>query len=296
MPAGLDERWVAELEVKLGRRLPPSYRTKMQLANGGTVHAAQDHWELHPISDGTSPRTTSRTYPDVVYETGAAREWSSFPSSALAIAANGSGDRLVFIVGDKDSFGSVVLRWDHETGNLLPVANDFRELRETALAPSRRREPPLYQQTRGRRVASVSIPDGPTLASVPKPWRSIQPDGHRDALYRLQLGKKSGCWVDLYAVPLAELDPEREWRSFTELPDKGKFSTETEDLELAGRQLRLTWTWSSGWLPGWVRDVEGCWHGQFYSETRRLAGDLREIRQLLRAFDFGNGAEAGTET
>ena len=62
-------------------------------------------------------------------ETKQAREWPGFPANGVAIADNGTGDKLVFVPNDAgDRLAEAVYWWDHETGELTAVADDFGEL------------------------------------------------------------------------------------------------------------------------------------------------------------------------
>jgi hypothetical protein len=99
--------------------------------NGGSVEGAGDEWDLHPLLDTSDRKRLARTCNDVVRESGVARDWVAFPSDAIAIGANGSGDRLVLLPSSDDpsQFGEQVLWWDHETGILHPVASSFAVLR-----------------------------------------------------------------------------------------------------------------------------------------------------------------------
>ena len=50
----------------------------------------------------------------IVRETNEARTWPQFPADAIAIAGNGTGDRLIVRNG-------AVAWWDHETGETYAV-------------------------------------------------------------------------------------------------------------------------------------------------------------------------------
>lgn len=128
MPFDLLEKYILMAEEKIGASLPSSYRNKMMSANGGTVSASSDHWTLHPILDSSDRKRIARTCNDILRETASMKDWVGWPENAIAIAANGGGDALVFLVtGGK--IESAVHRWDHETGNIKKVAGDFQKLR-----------------------------------------------------------------------------------------------------------------------------------------------------------------------
>ena len=127
MPFDLAESFIEEAERELGAKLPASYRAAMVLANGGEVEVLDDVWQLHPIADTSDRKRLARTANHVLRENESLRGWTSFPASALAIAANGSGDQLVFL-RSANSFESAVHLWSHETGELEQVAEDFSDL------------------------------------------------------------------------------------------------------------------------------------------------------------------------
>lgn len=127
MAFDLSESYVAQAEVKLGARLPESYRRAMMEANGGEVATDEEDWQLYPILDSSDKRRLSRSCNDIVTETKSAAEWDGFPVRAVAIAANGSGDLLVFLRSCEE-FEPAVFIWSHETGELIKVANEFSEL------------------------------------------------------------------------------------------------------------------------------------------------------------------------
>lgn len=128
MPFPLDKQFVESTEQKLGSKLPVAYIAAMQASNGGDVTVADDDWQLHPVLDPSDRKRLARTSSDVLRETSECKKWQAFPDDALAIAANGTGDRLV-LLRSGEHFGAEVWHWDHETGELTQVADDFAKLK-----------------------------------------------------------------------------------------------------------------------------------------------------------------------
>jgi hypothetical protein len=129
MPFPVDSVFIDRAAERLGIRLPLSYIAHMQRSNGGEVEAADDTWQLYPIFDDSDKTRIKRTCNDIVRETKVAREWPGFPADAVTIGDNGTGDKLVLVPNDSgDRLAEVVYRWDHETGELTAVAEDFGEL------------------------------------------------------------------------------------------------------------------------------------------------------------------------
>ena len=123
MPFPVAEQFIAETERKLGVSFPTAFRTRMSRNNGGELLTDEDDWQLHPVFDTSDRKRLSRTSNDIVRETASAREWHGFPAEAVAIAANGSGDRLVLL---PTTPGSTALQpqpfiWLHETGEIQPT-------------------------------------------------------------------------------------------------------------------------------------------------------------------------------
>jgi hypothetical protein len=101
---------MAAAEKELGRQLPSTLRSRLLGDNGGDIRAAGREWQLHPVWDPTDRRTMRKTANNIAVETQAARAFPGFPEGALAIAADGTGDRLVLLPGAED-----LVLWDHET-------------------------------------------------------------------------------------------------------------------------------------------------------------------------------------
>jgi hypothetical protein len=123
-PAG--EELIAAAEEVLGRRLPSAHRARLLHDNGGDIQVKgypgdDPGWTLHPVRDRSDRRRLKRTMADIVTETDAAREWRSFPADAIAVAENGTADRIVLT-----SSGSYAW-WDHETGETAPVVVIWNE-------------------------------------------------------------------------------------------------------------------------------------------------------------------------
>jgi hypothetical protein len=127
MPFDLDVRFIAAAEEKLGASLPNSYKEAMQTSNGGAVLAFDDVWHLYPILDTSDSKRLKRSCNDILYETNLMHSWAGWPKNALAIASNGTGDRLV-LLKENQLYDPAVYVWLHDTGELVPVAGVFSDL------------------------------------------------------------------------------------------------------------------------------------------------------------------------
>ena len=130
MPLPVDIKFVTDTERKLGVKFPLSFVVRMVKSNGGEISTPPDTWQLYPILDSSDRKRLARTCNDIVRETAQAKEWPHFPSHAVAIGGNGCGDQLVLLSqpDDPTQLGHEVFWWDHETGKLDKVADDFSEL------------------------------------------------------------------------------------------------------------------------------------------------------------------------
>jgi len=131
MPFPLEISCVRKAEARLGQQLPAAYVASMVSENGGGVHADGDSWFLHPILDDGDKTRFKRTCNDIVHETKEARDWEGFPEAAVSIAHDGGGNHLILMPEASNSgrLGEAVFRWDHETGEVVPAAASFGELR-----------------------------------------------------------------------------------------------------------------------------------------------------------------------
>jgi hypothetical protein len=113
------EELVGAAEARLGRRLPEAHRQRLIRENGGEVRADRQVWTLYPVWDASNRKTIARTANHIIRENEAhRRDWPDiFPPNHFAIADNGGGD--VLLLGPE---GDDVLFWDHETGDMTPVA------------------------------------------------------------------------------------------------------------------------------------------------------------------------------
>jgi len=127
VPFELEERFVIAAEQELGASLPYSYRRAMMMSNGGRVLAYDDVWDLYPILDTSDRKRLKRSCNDILHETEFMRDWPGWPEHALAIASNGTADRLVLLKADRWYVPTIYL-WLHDTVELVEVADDFSEL------------------------------------------------------------------------------------------------------------------------------------------------------------------------
>ena len=130
MPFPVEDKYIEEAEGKLGLRFPISFRNKMKGQNGGEVETDDDNWGLYPFFDRSDTTRIKRTSNDIVRETGLARQWDDFPENGVAIADNGSGDRLILLPdpNDPSCLAGAIYLWNHETGEVSKIANDLSQL------------------------------------------------------------------------------------------------------------------------------------------------------------------------
>ena len=112
----VDEDRIRLAEAALGRALPRELRRRLRTQNGGEVEAHSDVCQLHPVWDDRDRRQMRRTANPIVRETKAAAEWPAWPSGAVSIAQNGTGDHLVLLKGSETP-----RHFNHETGACQPV-------------------------------------------------------------------------------------------------------------------------------------------------------------------------------
>jgi len=130
----VDTKWIRETESKLGVRFPAGFVSAMAKMNGGTVLASIDDFELFPFFDATDKKRIQRTCSSIDRETIAARkDWNGFPETSVVIGSNGGGDLLVLMPMDDhpETLQHTVYWWDHETGEINDVADDFGDLTKT---------------------------------------------------------------------------------------------------------------------------------------------------------------------
>jgi len=127
MPFPTEAQYIDTAETALGVKLPAQFRAYLIASNGGEVEIEDDTWEIHPVLDAADRKRVARSANHVVRETTVARDWPGFPSGAIAIGINGTGDRLVFLPAahDPTALDERVFQWDHETCEVLPVAENF---------------------------------------------------------------------------------------------------------------------------------------------------------------------------
>ena len=130
MPFPIDIKYINETEAKLGVKFPAAFVNKMTKLNGGSVNSPTDSWELYPFFDTSDRKRLARTSNDIVRETMYSRKSDHFPSDGVAIGSNGCGDHLILLPqSDAPQFLShEIYWWDHETGEVFQVADDFTDL------------------------------------------------------------------------------------------------------------------------------------------------------------------------
>ena len=126
---------ISKAESELGTRLPAALVDHLQRKNGGVVTVMEEGWRLFPVFDASDQSRAKRTAGHVIAENKSARSWAGFPSAAVAIAASDYGDYLVLLPNPHRTgeLGEALQRWDHETGELLPVEESLEAALATAI-------------------------------------------------------------------------------------------------------------------------------------------------------------------
>jgi hypothetical protein len=117
-----NESCIAEAERNGHFRFPLWWKRALLSSNGFAVEANGENWDAFPVMDRSSRKHISRSANHVLQETAVFRDFRGFPTDAVAIAGNGSGDCLIFIEGEDD-----VYVWDHETGNIVIADVNYQE-------------------------------------------------------------------------------------------------------------------------------------------------------------------------
>jgi hypothetical protein len=116
---------IAAAEAQLGSRLPGEYRNRLISNNGGELETAEDVWQVFPVFDDTDRKHAGRSANHIVRETSQASRWPGFPTGAVAVASNGTGDLLVFLPGPDGTFDGRLQYWSHDSQECTPTALDF---------------------------------------------------------------------------------------------------------------------------------------------------------------------------
>ncbi len=131
MPFPIEMKWILATQDKLGVTFPASFVTAMSKSNGGEIETETDHWTLFPFLDASDRKRIARTCNSIDRETKYARESSyGFPENAIAIAGGMGGDYLILLPMEDhpQTLQHDVYWWDHETGEIERVADDFGDL------------------------------------------------------------------------------------------------------------------------------------------------------------------------
>jgi hypothetical protein len=124
-----ERKFIQMAEERLGRKLPAGLIERLLRENGGSIEADGEAWTLHPVFDDSDRRRATRTADDMVRATQAAKAWREFPLDAVSVAENGTGDLLILLPSaDQTTFDGTVFVWEHETGDVRPIADRFEDL------------------------------------------------------------------------------------------------------------------------------------------------------------------------
>lgn len=131
MPFPVEEKFIELAETELGAKFPESFRKKMMRHNGGCVEVSMDYYHLHPFYDTSDKKRIKRTCNSIVHETKTYRDQYGLPENLVILADNGGGDLLVYKIEENGKVDPRVYWRNRDTEELVIVANDFSELKES---------------------------------------------------------------------------------------------------------------------------------------------------------------------
>lgn len=299
MPFPAPEEAIARAERLLGTRFPEAWRARLVAENGGEVDL-DEAWFLFPVLDSTDRKRLARSCNDVVSETQKARERRGFPSDGVAVGDDGAGNYLVLLPGECDAgaLGARLYRWDHESAEVDPLGSSLAAILagEGSAAEHTDVEPnPVHREPGLRLETSKTVPEvlGLLVGVVPRPWRLLTPRAETDVVWRVQLGRKGACWLDVVDGPIPGAGSEESWKSLwcelTGLPrSRARLVVQYSEARVGRVVVPFALVRSRGWTPvlGWLRVEARNWHFRFRSELPRVESDLRELERLWPSFDL----------
>lgn len=130
MPFPIESKYIIQTEDELGVLFPKRFKAKMMQENGGELSTKEDDWQLYPFFDQSDKKRKSRTCNHIGLETKQAKEWRNFPTNAIAIASNGSGDHLILLpeADNEKQLSEVIYAWWHEEGIPNKIADSIEDL------------------------------------------------------------------------------------------------------------------------------------------------------------------------
>ncbi|PQO45252.1 SMI1/KNR4 family protein [Blastopirellula marina] len=127
----VEMKWIHATQEKLGVKFPTSFIVAMSKCNGGGIETEMDSWSVFPFWDASDKKRLKRTCNSIDRETQSAREgWFGFPSDGVAIAGGMCGDVMLLLPmrDAPDTLQHTIYWWDHETGDVHWLADDFGDL------------------------------------------------------------------------------------------------------------------------------------------------------------------------
>lgn len=130
MIAGVEIRYIEELESEMGLKFPAIFKFRMAEQNGGIIETKEQNWKLFPVFDKSDAVRMMSTCDHIGIETRNAKVWDDFPEDAVAIGKNEYGD-LIMLSPDKDNRGmlsEIIYIWVRETGEVAELAKNILQV------------------------------------------------------------------------------------------------------------------------------------------------------------------------
>lgn len=107
-------------ETKLQALFPVQYKELVQLVNQAEI----DEWILYPIKDN---QRLAKTFDDII-RNNELLDLTDLPERYIAIAEDGTGDLLCYLVGEHNQMNETIYFYDHEMNEMEPIYENLASM------------------------------------------------------------------------------------------------------------------------------------------------------------------------
>lgn len=107
-------------ETTLQALFPAQYKELVQLVNQAEI----DEWILYPIKDN---QQLAKTFDDII-RNNELIDLTNYTERYIAIAEDGTGDLLCYVVGEHHQMSETIYFYDHESNEMKPIYENLASM------------------------------------------------------------------------------------------------------------------------------------------------------------------------